>query len=221
MECPDPHTPKMFLSLKAGLLLMLNSQICIGMYSDWGCCETRSQFGPSRRKSEGDMASLCIHGITSNLMSKRYGREPSACAVREPKSELISLQQWLDLSNINAQACLSCHHFELASPWESIRKDSPVGAMASTQTLPVTTSLSKIAIPSRLFSSHQIRMPHQNILATGHQAWGSKKKLPLPTITLLPSFSIASREKEFLLRVIDPSTTGENNNNNKQPDGRD
>ncbi len=27
MECLDPHTPKMFLSLKAGLLLMLNSQI--------------------------------------------------------------------------------------------------------------------------------------------------------------------------------------------------
>ncbi len=60
-------------------------------------------------------------------------------------------------------------------------------------------------------------MPHQNILATGHLdpdwPWGSKKKLPLPTITLLPSFSIASRQKEFLLRVIDPSTTGENNNN--------
>ncbi len=77
------------------------------MYRNWGCCETRSQFGSSRCKFEGDMASLCSHGITSNLMSKRYGREPSTCAVREPESELISLQQWLDLSNINAQARLS------------------------------------------------------------------------------------------------------------------
>ncbi len=30
---------------------------CIGMYRNWGCCETRSQFRSSRRKFEGDMAS--------------------------------------------------------------------------------------------------------------------------------------------------------------------
>jgi hypothetical protein len=175
------------------------------MYRNWGCCETRSHFESSRCKFEGDMASLCSHGITSNLMSKRYGREPSTCAVREPESELISLLQWLDLSNINAEAHLSCHHFELASPsygvsgtcahgcrlprWlvkmssyidssccscrdhhleKASAKDSSLGTMASTQTLPLTNSLSKISIPSRWFFSHEIRMPHQNVLATGH-----------------------------------------------------
>jgi hypothetical protein len=102
---------------------------CIGMYRNWGCCETRSQIGSSRHKFEGDMASLCSHGITSNLMSKRYGREPSTCAVREPESELISLQQWLDLSNINARARPSCHHFELASPvisFQTIDYSTPI-----------------------------------------------------------------------------------------------
>jgi hypothetical protein len=44
-----------------------------------------------------------------------------------------------------------------------------------------------------------------------------KKKLPLPTIiTLLPSFSISCRKKN-LLEIIDPTTAGGNQNNNKHP----
>ncbi len=51
-----------------------------------------------------DIVALCIHGITSNLISKGCEtREPSAYALIELETELISLQQWLDLSNINAQ----------------------------------------------------------------------------------------------------------------------
>jgi hypothetical protein len=99
------------------------------------------------------------------------------------------------MSSYIDSSCCSCrdHHLEKASA-----KDSPLGTMASTQTLPLTTSLTKISIPSRLFSSHQIRMPHQNVLATGHLDpgwhWSYKKTLPLPTLTLLPSFCISSRQ---------------------------
>jgi hypothetical protein len=87
-----------------------------------------------------------------------------------------------------------------------------------------TVSLALRAHGCRLpLSSHQIRMPHQSVLATGHldPGWhrGYKKTLPLPTLTLLPS-SISSRKKKFLLQVIDPSTAGENNNN-QHPDGGD
>jgi hypothetical protein len=43
---------------------------------------------------------LCSHGITWKGCETR---EPSAYALIELETELISLQQWLDLSNINAQ----------------------------------------------------------------------------------------------------------------------
>ncbi len=103
---------------------------CIGMYRNWGCCETRSHFGSSRCKFEGDMASLCSHGITSNLISKGCEtREPSAYALIELETEDHFSPTMIGLVKYQCTSSSQCHHFELASPvisFQTIDYSTPI-----------------------------------------------------------------------------------------------
>jgi hypothetical protein len=56
-----------------------------------------------------DIMALCSHGITSKGCETR---EPSAYALIELETELISLQQWLDFVKYQCTSCLYCHPFE-------------------------------------------------------------------------------------------------------------